>query len=125
MFYIYFNTKILFQLVSFPLLSTLLLISLGTLVIKFKLRKPPMSDFVLKQKIRNFKPRPLVDGDDIEVKEPLVKNSRFNFARVDYLNFSNDENIKAEVSKCISHYGVGTCGPRHFYGLCRFLILTG
>lgn len=76
-----------------------------------------MDNFTLALRIQSYTPRPLVDSDEIQFNEIQMKESKFNFAEVDYLSFRRNEKVINEVAKCIKHYGVGTCGPRHFYGL--------
>lgn len=39
-----------------------------------------------------------------------------NFATHNYLGFIGDENIEKKALKTIEKYGVGSCGPRGFYG---------
>ncbi|KAI4454537.1 adaptor complex subunit beta family member [Holotrichia oblita] len=104
------------RFISYPVLSTLLLISFGIFVIERKFRKLPMDDYTLALRMQNYTPRPLVDSDETQFKELEIKKSKFNFAEVDYLSFRKNEKLINEVAECIKHYGVGTCGPRHFYG---------
>ena len=44
---------------------------------------------------------------------------------MNFLGLLGDKTIEAETEKCIRTYGVGSCGPRGFYGtfgtkICRF-----
>lgn len=37
-------------------------------------------------------------------------------AKVNFFNLLNNNEIKKEAEKCIRSNGVGSCGPRGFYG---------
>uniref|UniRef100_A0A2P2IBK8 Serine palmitoyltransferase 1 n=1 Tax=Hirondellea gigas TaxID=1518452 RepID=A0A2P2IBK8_9CRUS len=39
-----------------------------------------------------------------------------NLASNDYLRFSENKSIEAAALECLHQYGVGSCGPRSFYG---------
>lgn len=39
-----------------------------------------------------------------------------NLAKVNFFNLLNSNDIKKEAEKCIRSNGVGSCGPRGFYG---------
>ena len=39
-----------------------------------------------------------------------------NLAKINYLNFLNNQDFKKQAEECIKFYGVGSCGPRGFYG---------
>lgn len=39
-----------------------------------------------------------------------------NLAKVNFFNLLNNNEIKSEAEKCIRSNGVGSCGPRGFYG---------
>lgn len=39
-----------------------------------------------------------------------------NLATHNYLGFVEEPTILAETERCIRQYGVGSCGPRGFYG---------
>ena len=39
-----------------------------------------------------------------------------NLATFNYLGFVEEPSILAETERCIRQYGVGSCGPRGFYG---------
>lgn len=50
-----------------------------------------------------------------------------NFASFDFLNFLGEDSIKKDCERTIRKYGVGSCGPRGFYGtidvgFSRFLL---
>lgn len=39
-----------------------------------------------------------------------------NLASFNYLNFVGDEGVEKAAVDALRHYGVGSCGPRGFYG---------
>ena len=39
-----------------------------------------------------------------------------NMATHNYLGFAGNETIEAAAVECIRKFGVGSCGPRAFYG---------
>lgn len=43
-------------------------------------------------------------------------NRYLNFSSNNFLGLANDKRIKENCRKTIDHYGVGSCGPRGFYG---------
>eukprot|EP01033_Poteriospumella_lacustris_P016892 gene16892-12090_t len=45
-----------------------------------------------------------------------VKESVINAASFDFLSISRDPTIQDAVTGALDHYGVGSCGPRGFYG---------
>lgn len=80
--------------------------------------------------INNYQPEPLVE--DIEIDEADLKcnvvsgkvgkrisvngNDCLNLATHNYLGLLEDEEILNEAIKSLRKYGVGSCGPRGFYG---------
>eukprot|EP00808_Paulinella_micropora_P010568 g68611.t1 len=80
--------------------------------------------------IAEWEPEPLVppEGPHLHAKEPrLLESVSSNHVKVDgksYLNFASsnfldlakDAEIKQAIKTCIEKYGVGSCGPRGFYG---------
>lgn len=79
--------------------------------------------------IREWKPAPLVPNfEDDHTEEPVVVESvsdahiiangkKFaNFAANNFLGFANNDEVKVACRKVIDKYGVGSCGPRGFYG---------
>jgi serine palmitoyltransferase len=45
-----------------------------------------------------------------------------NLATHNYLGFAGNETIEKEAIDCIRRFGVGSCGPRAFYGTAGKLI---
>lgn len=54
----------------------------------------------------------------IQAESNLVINGRscVNFATHNYYNAYNDLSIENYVIEAIRKYGIGSCGPRAFYG---------
>lgn len=81
-----------------------------------------MFDEVLfEQRLNNFKPEPLITPikgaeDPLEIHMIKEDENNIDLAKVNYLNFLNNEEIKRISEELIREYGVGTCGPRAFYG---------
>lgn len=46
-----------------------------------------------------------------------------NLAKVNYLDLLNNTNLRKEAESCIQIYGVGSCGPRGFYGTIGKILL--
>ena len=86
-------------------------------------------DIILAQ----WKPEPLVPEVDYNhpaLHVPLVEGKPgkeitvdgfkcLNFATHNYLGFVGRQDIEEEAVKCIRKFGVGSCGPRAFYGKLR------
>lgn len=53
-------------------------------------------------------------GKYLKIKN--IKKDILNLASYDFLSFSNRDEIKKETIRCLEYYGVGSCGPRGFYG---------
>lgn len=82
------------------------------------------------EKIRSFKPEPLVTEipEDHPALHPRIVTQAvgkriivdghncLNLASNNYLGLLEDENIRENAIKSIKKYGVGSCGPRGFYG---------
>lgn len=83
--------------------------------------------------IRDYQPEPLTPNipDDHPVLQAINNNiitgrpdkvmtingrSVINMASLNFLGLMGDERIEAEAQKALSKYGVGSCGPRGFYG---------
>ena len=47
----------------------------------------------------------------------IVDNHKcLNFASMNFLGLAKNSMIAEEASNCVRKYGVGSCGPRAFYG---------
>ena len=55
------------------------------------------------------------DTDDVNLHKPIPA-SVINFATHDYLSTSSSPTLKHTAITSLTHYGVGSCGPRGFYG---------
>ena len=53
-------------------------------------------------------------GKYIKVKN--IKKDILNLASYDFLSLSTRDEVKKETTRCLEFYGVGSCGPRGFYG---------
>jgi len=106
-----------------------------------KKKKTEKADIVLtpeeeEEIIREWRPQALVD-DMLEEDEELINyqstawasvegrpgkyitvegKKYLNLATHNYLGFVEDESVIQEAENCIRRYGVGSCGPRGFYG---------
>jgi len=79
--------------------------------------------------LAEWKPEPLVPEEiDVDIQMPIVDGKAggkviiiegikcLNFGTHNYLGFAGREDIEEEAVKCIQKFGVGSCGPRAFYG---------
>ncbi|KAG9510532.1 Serine palmitoyltransferase 1, partial [Fragariocoptes setiger] len=80
--------------------------------------------------LASWTPDPLVPdkNSDKEVDRPQIVSSKsvknivingkscLNFACHDYLGFANSKKVEIEAIRALRKYGVGSCGPRGFYG---------
>lgn len=64
-----------------------------------------------KRLIKAFKPDPIIQS---VIRPYQFKNVKYNFSNYDVFNLS--KKYKEEIKSIIREYGVGTCGPRGFYG---------
>lgn len=88
---------------------------------------------LFQERLAAFKPDPLVKYDtinekqDIEIECVNENNDIIDLAKTNFLNVLNNDDIKNKSEEIIRKYGVGTCGPRAFYGnyysYCKYLIL--
>ncbi|XP_004924159.1 serine palmitoyltransferase 1 [Bombyx mori] len=66
-----------------------------------------------------WNPKPLVEYD-VEVEEPLIMGTLnenvLNFGSTSFLSLDKNETIIDSALKAMEKYGVGSCGPRGFYG---------
>ncbi|KOB76249.1 Serine palmitoyltransferase 1, partial [Operophtera brumata] len=64
----------------------------------------------------DWDPAPLVE-QDIEVEEPpLIDDKVLNVGATSFLGLDKDESVVNSALECMDKYGVGSCGPRAFYG---------
>lgn len=91
---------------------------------KKKQPKKEINEELLNERILTYKPEPLIDyskihydNKDIEIPAPDESiPGCLNLAKVNYFNFLNNHEFRKEAEVCIKKYGVGSCGPRGFYG---------
>lgn len=81
-----------------------------------------LDEKLLQQRLEQYNPEPLIDYDPKIIKENIEKSmvendeNNIDLAKANYLNVLNNEVIKKVSEDIIREYGVGTCGPRAFYG---------
>ncbi|XP_075978919.1 serine palmitoyltransferase subunit I [Anticarsia gemmatalis] len=67
----------------------------------------------------NWKPVPLVEHD-VTVEEPplmgKIDENVLNVSATSFLSLDKEESILEDALKSLDKYGVGSCGPRGFYG---------
>ena len=79
--------------------------------------------------ISEWKPEPLVPEipENLNFNIPVIEGKPrreilvdgkkcLNFATHNYLGFAGRSDIETEAVNCIRKFGVGSCGPRAFYG---------
>uniref|UniRef100_A0A158Q7R6 Serine palmitoyltransferase 1 n=1 Tax=Elaeophora elaphi TaxID=1147741 RepID=A0A158Q7R6_9BILA len=103
----------------------------GIIVLKFRRRKHTWLTEQQKERIiAEWKPEPLVP--EIPAEHPALQThyfngkvgkfviyddkEYFNLASTNFLGLIGDKTVEKEAKEAISKYGVGSCGPRHFYG---------
>ncbi|VDK72073.1 unnamed protein product [Onchocerca ochengi] len=103
----------------------------GVINLMFSKRKNTwLTEQQKEQIIAEWKPEPLVPETPAE--HPALQTHYFdgkvckfvtydgkkylNLATTNFLGLIGDKTIESEAKKAISKYGVGSCGPRHFYG---------
>ncbi|MCP9261182.1 Serine palmitoyltransferase 1 [Dirofilaria immitis] len=107
----------------------------GVIVLRFRKRKHTWLTEQQKERIiTEWKPEPLVaeipaehpalqthyfDGSFFSGKSAnlsLTMAKIFKFGDDKFLGLVGDKTVEKEAKEAISKYGVGSCGPRHFYG---------
>lgn len=67
----------------------------------------------------NWNPIPIVEHD-VTVEEPpmmgKIDDNVLNVGATSFLSFDKEESILNDALKALGKYGVGSCGPRGFYG---------
>lgn len=75
--------------------------------------------------LKDYKPEPLYPEDDSLTSavgdKKLVDSSCVDLVRRDYLNMSREKSVKQAAIDTIRKYGVGTCGPRSFFGILSII----
>ncbi|XP_025405560.1 serine palmitoyltransferase 1 isoform X2 [Sipha flava] len=110
--------------------GSILLVLLWILLRKAATTANPEKPLDIEKKIQSWTPKPLVDTSSpirlpmenyfIESKasDRVVINGQtcINFATHNYYNFFDNKSIENRVIEAVNKYGVGSCGPRGFYG---------
>lgn len=78
---------------------------------------------LLDERLAAFEPEPLIKPPEIpkskqQIEIPAVQEDEntIDLAKTNFLDLLNNEDIKKRCEATIRKYGVGTCGPRAFYG---------
>lgn len=84
-------------------------------------RKPQKIDeALLAERLAAFEPEPLIkppkSKQQIEIPAVQEDENTIDLAKTNFLDLLNNEDIKQRCEATIRKYGVGTCGPRAFYG---------
>ncbi|KAF7269483.1 serine palmitoyltransferase subunit I [Rhynchophorus ferrugineus] len=85
-------------------------------------KTPYIDEKLFQERLTAFNPEPLVkydkikDKQDIEIECIKENNDVIDLAKTNFLNVLNNDDIKNKSEEIIRKYGVGTCGPRAFYG---------
>ncbi|KAL5237440.1 hypothetical protein ACI65C_004850 [Semiaphis heraclei] len=93
-------------------------------------RTEPSENPDIEQKIKLWTPKPMVDTASLsalpmenyiidgKTEHYITINGRscINFATHNYFNFISDKYIENNVVDAVNKYGIGSCGPRAFYG---------
>ena len=100
----------------------------------YKTRNPMddiLSDSEFEEVLQAWNPEKIIGPDQLsEIVhriDPVITESKgvyltvdgvsaVNFASFDFLGFSGEDTIKNDSEEAIRKYGVGSCGPRGFYG---------
>ncbi|XP_060533339.1 serine palmitoyltransferase 1-like [Cylas formicarius] len=81
-----------------------------------------MDGALLQRRLEQFEPEPLVKRKVTKTKSQIESSAireddhNVDLAKTNFLDVLHNEEIKRECEKKIREYGVGTCGPRAFYG---------
>ncbi|KAJ8916679.1 hypothetical protein NQ315_000324 [Exocentrus adspersus] len=81
-----------------------------------------LDEKLLQERLAQFQPEPLVQVDGTKTKEDIESYvnrddaENVDLAKVNFLDVLNNDEIKRSCESIIRKYGVGTCGPRAFYG---------
>ncbi|XP_018566092.1 serine palmitoyltransferase 1 [Anoplophora glabripennis] len=81
-----------------------------------------LDEKLLQERLAQFNPEPLVEINETKTKEDIESyvnkddENNIDLAKTNFLDVLNSEDIKKSCESIIRKYGVGTCGPRAFYG---------
>ncbi|CAH0730059.1 unnamed protein product, partial [Brenthis ino] len=92
----------------------------GSAYFYLRMRKPKKpEDRLTKKKLLEWKPLPLVDPNVEVDKPPLmgkIDDKVLNVGATSFLCFDKEPTITEKAITSLHKYGVGSCGPRGFYG---------
>ncbi|EFN80030.1 serine palmitoyltransferase 1 [Harpegnathos saltator] len=112
------------------LLKTILVISLVWFISKRRKNNSIPSDELVESKLAEWQPEPLIGEPPKEhpslnpkyvnakIGRRIIINGKncLNLGTHNYLNLSNDSKVEESAVAAVEKYGVGSCGPRAFYG---------
>lgn len=81
-----------------------------------------LDEVLLQERLHHFNPKPLIENNELKIKENIesymIKENEHNIdlAKANFLGLLDSDEIKQSSENIIRKYGVGTCGPRAFYG---------
>lgn len=97
-------------------ITQIILASLLYMLVKYRFRSPTknlvLSKKTIQKLINTFEALPIIEADLTEDHKP--EKIIYNFSSYDIFNISGK--FKSEIKETIEKYGIGTCGPRGFYG---------
>lgn len=82
-----------------------------------------MDETLFEKRLNKFNPKSLVEVTEFNINENIesymIEESEYNIdlAKANFLGLLNNNEIKQSCENIIRKYGVGTCGPRAFYGI--------
>lgn len=115
----------------FVLEAILVIVILGLMLQKsYKPEKPGLTEQEIEQLCDEWEPEPLhppMSKEMLEYKTPVLESAAgphtvvggkdvVNFTSMDFLGMGGNPRIKDACVAPINKYGVGSCGPRGFYG---------
>jgi len=78
--------------------------------------KVELSPKEVEEIIQEWNPEPLAPNDIEDFKPKILKKDTIQFSSFNFLGFGQNKQILESCAKTIKKYGVGSCGPRGFYG---------
>lgn len=110
----------IYEMASYWTLAIVFQVVLGAtyfLWSKQRARKP--HDPLLNANRVEWKPLPLIE-EDVEVEEPplmgKIDENTLNVGATSFLSFDKEKRVLDSALQSLQKYGVGSCGPRGFYG---------
>nr|XP_026487233.1 serine palmitoyltransferase 1 [Vanessa tameamea] len=109
----------IYDTVSWWTLVIAVQVVIGSVYFLWQKKPKEPEDKLTKQKLLEWKPLPLVERT-FEVEEPIlidnIGNNVLNVGATSFLCLDKEPSIVENSIKSLHKYGVGSCGPRGFYG---------